>query len=132
VATDAELRLLLAGRDVGGVRGRADNSQGNAGSEQDESRHHHSHLKTKEAAAASSSNRSLQWFPRLLAVADAIDRTCPVVGHEDRAVLGDHDVVGTAEIVLVAVDPAFGKDLLLGILAVGPDDHALDAGALVL
>src|SRR5262249_44619621 len=69
--------------------------------------------------------------PRLLAVADAIDRTGPVIGHEDRAVFGDDDVVGTAEIALITLDPAFRKDLLLGVLAVRPDDHTLDPCALV-
>src|SRR5215470_3216163 len=68
----------------------------------------------------------------LLAVADPIDRTGPVVGDEDRAVLGKHDIRRTAEIALVTLDPAGGEDLLLGILAVRPDDHALDARALVL
>src|SRR5688572_21271196 len=68
----------------------------------------------------------------LLAVADAIDRTCPVVGHEDRTVLVQDDIVRTAEIALVAFEPAGGKDLRLGVLAVGIDDHALDPGALVL
>src|SRR5438132_7908736 len=69
--------------------------------------------------------------PGLLAVADAIDRTGPVVGNEDRAVLGEHDIGGTAEITLIAFKPAGSEDFLLGILAVGPDDHALDARALV-
>src|SRR6476620_6223320 len=68
---------------------------------------------------------------RLLAVADAVDRTGPVVGNQQRAVLGEHDVGRTAEIALIAFEPAGGKDLLLGVLAVGADDHALDAGALV-
>src|SRR5262249_10179330 len=94
--------------------------------------HHHSRSQTQEAAAAPSSNRSLQWFPRLLAVADAIDRTGPVVGDEDRAILGKDDVIGAAEIALVALDPAGGEDLRLRTLAVRPDDDALDPRALVL
>src|SRR6266567_48891 len=68
----------------------------------------------------------------LLAVADAIDRTGPVVGHQQRAVLVQDDIGGTAEIALVAFEPAGGEDFLLGVLAVGVDDHALDPGALVL
>src|SRR3954452_18433516 len=68
----------------------------------------------------------------LLAEADAVDRAGPVVGHQHRAVLGEHDVGGTAEIALVALDPAGGKDFLLGVLAVGTDDNALDPRALVL
>src|SRR4051794_39414108 len=68
----------------------------------------------------------------LLAVADAIDRTGPVVGHEDRAILGKHDVGGTAEIAGGTLEPAFSEDFRLRVLAVGPDDHALDARALVL
>src|SRR3954467_5788836 len=67
----------------------------------------------------------------LLAVADAIDRAGPVVGNEDRAILGEDDVVGTAEIALVTLDPSGGEPLLLGILAVGPDDHACDVATLV-
>src|SRR5580765_6835442 len=51
-----------------------------------------------KAAAASSSNRGHRWFPYLFAVADAIDRTGPVVGDQDRAVLGEHDIGGAAEI----------------------------------
>src|SRR5882757_9127 len=74
----------------------------------------------------------LPFVPSLLAVADAVDRAGPVVGDEHRAVLGEHDVGRTAEIALIAFEPAGGKDLLLGVLAVGTDDHALDACALVL
>src|SRR4029079_11642560 len=68
----------------------------------------------------------------LLAVADAVDRAGPIVGDEDRAVLGEDDVVGTAEIALVTLDPTGGEHLLLGVLAVGADDHARDIAALVL
>src|SRR5262245_10933827 len=68
----------------------------------------------------------------LLAVADAIDRTGPVVSDQERAVLGDHDVGRPAEITLFTLDPAFRKDLLLGILAVGIGNHPLDPGTLVL
>src|ERR1700748_1898039 len=69
---------------------------------------------------------------RLLAVADAIDRAGPVVGDEDRTVLVQDDVVGTAEIALIALDPAGRQHVLLGVLAVGTDDDANDAAALVL
>src|ERR1700761_3913196 len=68
----------------------------------------------------------------LLAVADAVDRAGPVVGHQDRTVLVEDDVVGTAEIALVALDPAGRQHVLLGVLAVGTDDDANDAAALVL
>src|SRR6201988_2251808 len=78
--------------------------------------------------ATAASNGSLA----LLAVADAIDRTGPVVGNEDRSVLGDHDIRRAAEITLITLDPAFRKDLLLSVLAVRPDDHALDTRALIL
>src|SRR6185437_11884756 len=67
----------------------------------------------------------------LLAVADAIDRTGPVVGDENRAVLVEDDIVRTAEIALVALDPAGSEHLLLGVLAVRTDDHAHDPAALV-
>src|SRR3954447_20394193 len=67
----------------------------------------------------------------LLLVADAIDGTGPIVGDQDRTILGEDDVVRTAEIARVALEPAGGKDFRLGVLAVGIDDHALDAGALV-
>src|ERR1041385_7692907 len=72
--------------------------------------------------------RSLQ---SLLAEADAIDRAGPVVGHQHRAVFRQHDVGGTAEIALIALEPAFRKDLLLRVLTVGTDDDALDPRALV-
>src|ERR1700761_8369414 len=65
----------------------------------------------------------------LLAVADAIDRTGPVVGHEDRSILVEDDVVGAAEIALVAFDPAVCEHRLLGVLAVGIDGDANDARA---
>src|SRR3954452_3598385 len=84
-------------------------------------------------AAAPLGHRSLCFFVALLlAVADAVDRAGPIVGDEDRAVLGEDDVIGAAEIALVTLDPAGGEHLLLGILAIGPDDHAHDATALVL
>src|SRR5438132_10781281 len=67
----------------------------------------------------------------LLGVADAIDRAGPVVGYQHRTVLGEDDVGGTAEIALIAFEPAGGEDFLLGVLAVRADDHALDPGALV-
>src|ERR1700722_18408172 len=67
----------------------------------------------------------------LLLVADAIDRTCPVVGDEDRAVLVEDDVVRPAEIAPVAFDPAGSEGFLLGILAVGTDDHAHDTATLI-
>src|SRR6185437_8436192 len=79
------------------------------------------------------SHRSLLIFqPSLLAVADAIDRAGPVVGNEDRTILVQDDVVRTAEIALVALDPAGSEHFLLGILAVGSDVDAHDAAALVL
>src|ERR1700716_1170817 len=87
--------------------------------------------KNEAAAASNQQPQPRSFVPRLLAVADAVDRTGPVVGDEQRAVLGGHDVGRTAEIALIAFEPAGGKDLLLGVLAVGTDDHALDAGALV-
>src|SRR5579859_5873981 len=68
----------------------------------------------------------------LLAVADAIDRAGPVVGDEDRTILVQDDVVGTAKIALVAVDPAGRKDFLLWILAIRADRDADDAATLVL
>src|SRR5206468_1875278 len=51
---------------------------------------------------------------------------------QDRAVLGDDDVVGAAGVFLVAGDPALGEDFLLCVLAVGIDRDPHDAAALVL
>src|SRR5699024_12168296 len=48
-------------------------------------------------------------------LADAIDRTGPVVGDEDGAILVEQDIGGTAEIALVTLDPAGGEDFLLGV-----------------
>src|SRR5260370_4946113 len=78
------------------------------------------------------SSRSLLLVQPLLLVADAIDRTGPVVGNEDRAILVEDDVGGAAEIALVAFEPAGSKHLLLGILAVRTDVDAHDPRALVL
>src|SRR6266404_3803402 len=44
--------------------------------------------------------------PSLLLVADAVDRTGPVVGDEDRTILGDNDIRRPAEIILVTLKPA--------------------------
>src|SRR3984957_324918 len=68
----------------------------------------------------------------LLAVADAIDRAGPVVGNEDRTILVQDDIVGPAEIALVAFDPAGSEHFLLGILAIRADDYAHDPSALIL
>src|ERR1700730_18163373 len=68
----------------------------------------------------------------LLAVADAIDRAGPIVGNEDRTILGEEDIGGTAEIALISLDPARRENLLLGFLAVGTCGDAHDAPALVL
>src|SRR5258708_37286355 len=68
---------------------------------------------------------------RLFGVADAVDRTGPVIGHQQRPVLGDQDVGGPTGILLVAGQPALREGLLPGVLAIGLHDHALDAGALV-
>src|SRR6266403_4451480 len=43
--------------------------------------------------------------PSLLLVADAVDRTGPVVGDEDRTILGDNDIRRPAEIILVTLKP---------------------------
>src|ERR1700733_11508443 len=67
----------------------------------------------------------------LLLVADAIDRTRPVVGHEDRAILVEDNVVGTAEIALVAFDPAGCEHGFLGVLAVRIGGDADDTCALI-
>src|SRR3984885_2482556 len=68
----------------------------------------------------------------LLAVADAIDRTGPVVGDEDRTILVEKDIVRTAQIALIAFNPAGRKHLLLGVLAIRADNHAHDPATLVL
>src|SRR6202166_2225948 len=68
----------------------------------------------------------------LLLVADAIDRPGPVVGDENRAVLVENDVVGPAEIALVALDPAGCEHILLGVLSVRTDGDAHDASTLIL
>src|SRR5882724_5384014 len=75
-------------------------------------------------------SRSLSYHV-LLAVADAIDRAGPVVRDEERTILRQNDVGRPAQITLVAFDPARGKDLLLGILAVRIGDYALDPRALI-
>src|SRR5450631_268579 len=67
----------------------------------------------------------------LLAVADAIDRTGPVVGDEDGAILVLDDIGRAAEIALVAFDPAGREHVLLGVLAVRTDGDADDPTALV-
>src|SRR6267378_2582415 len=67
----------------------------------------------------------------LLLVADAIDRTGPVVSDQDRTVLVLDDVGRAAEITLVAFEPAGREHVLLGILAVGPDGDPHDPGALI-
>src|SRR6266403_1341319 len=63
--------------------------------------------------------------PSLLLVADAVDGAGPVVGDEYRTILGENDIGRTAEIILVALKPARCEDFLLGVLAIGIDDHAL-------
>src|SRR5690242_13831666 len=79
------------------------------------------------------SGRSLLVIQRtLLAVADAVDGAGPVVGDEDRTILVLDDVVRTAEIALVALDPAGREHFLLGILAVRIGRDADDAATLVL
>src|SRR6267154_2602363 len=85
----------------------------------------------REAAATRSRAAAAPDFSVLLAIADAIDRAGPVVGDEDGTVLGQHDIGRPAEIALVAFEPAGGKDLLLGVLAVGIDDDAFDPRALI-
>src|SRR5260370_5650807 len=77
-------------------------------------------------AAAASDDRDL-----LLAVADAIDRTGPVVGDEDGTILVLDDIGRAAEITLVAFDPAGREHVLLGALAVRTDGHAHDTTALI-
>src|SRR5450755_3394578 len=76
-------------------------------------------------AAAASDDRDL------LLVADAIDRTGPVVGDEDGAILVLDDIGRAAEIALVAFDPAGREHVLLGVLAVRTDGDADDPTALV-
>src|SRR5438128_1572684 len=65
-------------------------------------------------------------------IADPVDGAGPVIRHQDRAILGDQDVVRTTRILLVAGDPALAEDLLLGILAVRLDRHPHDPAALLL
>src|ERR1700730_15739489 len=95
-------------------------------------------LKTQSCSHSFPNGRSLVIFPRLLlgvvgvAVADAIDRAGPVVGNEDRTVLGLDDIGRPAEIALVAFEPAGCEYILLGVLAVGTDGDAHDACTLLL
>jgi hypothetical protein len=42
----------------------------------------------------------------LFVVADAIDRAGPVIRNKQGAILGEHDIRRTAEIALVALEPA--------------------------
>src|SRR5882762_201149 len=67
----------------------------------------------------------------LLLVADAIDRTGPVVSDENGTVLVQDDIGRAAEIALVAFEPAGREHVLLRILAVGPDGDPHDPGALI-
>src|SRR5436190_5174945 len=69
--------------------------------------------------------------PSLLLVTDAVDGAGPVVGDEYRTILGENDIGRTAEIILVALKPARCEDFLLGVLAIGIDDHAFDPRTLV-
>src|SRR5258705_1245171 len=87
--------------------------------------------KTQNCGNSFPSSRSLSNAPSLLLVLDAVDRAGLVVGDEHRAILGENDVGRTAEIILVALKPARCEDFLLGILAVGIDDHALDPRTLI-
>src|SRR3982074_3834531 len=65
------------------------------------------------------------------AVADAIDRAGPVVGNENRTVLGLDDIGRPAEIALVAFEPAGCEHVLLGVLAVGTDGDPHDPRTLI-
>src|SRR3981081_1373927 len=67
----------------------------------------------------------------LLLVADAIDRTGPVVSDEDRTVLVQNDIGWTAEITLITFEPAGCEHILLGILAIGTDGDTHDPRALI-
>src|ERR1700722_19025831 len=87
---------------------------------------------TKSCGHSFPNGRSLFSFQALLLVADAIDRAGPVVGDEDRTILVQDDIVRTAEIALVAFDPAGSEHFLLGILAIRADDYAHDPSALIL
>src|ERR1700688_4932159 len=98
-------------------------------------------LKTQSCSHSFPNGRSLVIFQRLLlgvvvgvgvAVADAIDRAGPVVGNEDRTVLGLDDIGRPAEIALVAFEPAGCEHILLGVLAVGTDGDTHDPRALIL
>src|ERR1700736_5187621 len=85
----------------------------------------------KNAAAARSRAAAAPILQALFLVADAIDRAGPVIGHEDRTVLGQNDVVRPAEIALVAFEPAGCEHLLLGVLSVRIDGDAHDTRTLV-
>src|SRR5271165_5136035 len=87
----------------------------------------------EEAAATRFSSSRSPWPFKflLLAVADAIDRAGPIIGNQDRTVLGQDDIGGTAEIALIALDPAGREHFLLGVLAVRTDGDAHDASALI-
>src|SRR5260370_29853421 len=52
---------------------------------------------------------------RLFGVADAVDRTGPVIGHQQRSVLGDHDVGGPSGTPLVSRQPALPAALPPGV-----------------
>src|SRR6476620_3745314 len=84
-----------------------------------------------EAAAACRATAAIL-VSSLLAVADAVDRTGPVVGDEDRAVLGEDDVVGTTKIALITFEPTRSEHFLLGVLAVRVGGYTHDLRTLVL
>src|SRR6476646_779010 len=91
-----------------------------------------SRQQTTKAAATRSRAAAASEHQTLLLVADAVDGAGPVVGDEHRTIPGDDDVGRPAEITLVALKPARCEDFLLGVLAVGIDDDALDPRALIL
>src|SRR5262249_48157656 len=64
----------------------------------------------------------------LLAVADAVDGTVPVIGNQDRAVLHQHDVVGPADIFVV-LEEAGDERLDIPDLAVLVEMHGNDVAA---
>src|SRR6202140_5495533 len=60
----------------------------------------------REAAAARCRATAASDIQTLLLVADAVDGAGPVVGNEDRTILGDNDIGRPAKIALVALNPA--------------------------
>src|SRR3954447_21431823 len=86
----------------------------------------------KRRAAVTRSRVTAALVQALFLVADPVDRAGPVVGHEYRAVLGQHDIGRPTKISLITFEPTGSEHFFLGVFAVRSNRHAHNPGALVL